>query len=284
MHHRTGSWRAGLIGVTGALAAVIAIAAATAGPAQAHGDPGSDYKGGNKGAEVEPLRTYDPDANQTTFSFTLTLNPGSEPVSHVLMMACPDLSIVSATGPQGTKREPAEGNEPKADPSIEGSPHNGIKFEPGVAGTYTIVFVGNIAGAEFVVKDGDAHKHFFSGPESDLCKTVTSTPPATTPEETTPTPIGPESEPKKDIEPATSNPGTEVESNQTSQPGTEVSGTNTTNNPPAGSSTQVLGAQLTQPEVQANLPRTGPALPLLAPIGALLVAFGGLVTAIGRRA
>jgi hypothetical protein len=311
---RTRGWRAAVLGVTGALGVGLALAAVPATPAQAHGEPNTSYKNAStsKGVSVDSDRNYDSGANQTTFTFTLSLT-GSEPVSHVLLMACPDpVKVVSATVPNGANK--VEGDTPKNDPSLEGE-HLGIKFEPGTAGIYTIVFSGNIAAAQFVIKDGQGHAHFTEGTESDVCKTVTpqtpdspnppandppandppaNDPPANNPPANDPpTNNPPANNPPANNPPANNppannppanNPPANPASNQPSQPGTEVQGATITNNPPAAPSTDVLGAQQSQPEaLAATLPRTGSELGLLAPLGAMLVAFGSVAIAAGRR-
>ncbi|MEW6473200.1 MAG: hypothetical protein AB1679_13090 [Actinomycetota bacterium] len=265
-------------------------------PAQAHDNPG-DYMGDKKGAKVEPQRTYDSDANRTIFSFMLTLNSGESQVSHVLLGACEGLEIVSVSGPPGANKDPEA---PKADNSNGGGGHFGVKYEPGKPGTYTIVFAGNIAGAEFVIKDGTGHKHFPSGQASDVCKPVTTsqttpttvggdTTPTTTGGDTTPTTTGGNTTPTTiggNTTPTTtgSNPGT----TPPGQPSTEVQGATVTNdNPaatPAAPATVVMGTQESQPEaLGSTLPRTGSGLGHLAPLGAMLVTLGSVALAAGRR-
>jgi hypothetical protein len=253
---RTGVRRA-VLGVGLALAAVVA------GPAGANDDV-DKYQGDKKNVSVQ-AQGPNYDGTNTTFTFTLS---ATENVSHVVLMTCPNIQIVSATGPQGANKE---GDAPKQDSSIKDEGHVGIKFEPGVPGTYTIVFAGNIAGAEFVVKDGDGHKHFTAGDANNVCKPPVSTqqPPST------PSGQQPQQQPPSGGNP--SNPNNQGASNQTGGAGTQVAG-NTQTRP----GSDVLGNQLTAPEAQATLPRTGLPVPALAPIGTMFLALGGLATALGR--
>jgi hypothetical protein len=274
----TGVRRAKLLGAAGVLA--MAVTTATASPAQAHGDPNDSYKNAStsKGVSVDSDRTYDQGTNRTTFTFTLSLT-GSEPVSHVLLMACPDVPIVSTSGPNGAAK--VEGETPKEDPSIKDGAHSGVKFQPGTAGTYTIVFTGNIAAAQFVIKDGNGHAHFTEGQESDICKTVQSTPQENPPAENPPVENPPASNPPAENPPA-ENPPSAPASNAPRQPGAEVQGETQTN--PTPPSTDVIGAQQGQPEaLGATLPRTGSEAGFLASIGVLLAAFGSVARAACRR-
>ena len=270
--HRTTGWRARVVGISGVLAAGVAIGFLTAGPAGANDDL-DKYQGDKKNVSVTSDRSYDDQTNRTTFTFTLS---ATENVSHVVLMACEGIEIVSATGPNGAAKE---GDAPKNDPSIDDQEqHVGIKFEPGVPGTYTIVFVGNIAGADFVVKDGDGHKHFPNGGE--VCKPVTTPQTPSTPSEETPPQNNPLQNDAPSNDPPSNNPPAALASNQPSEPDTEVQGSSTASNP----GPDVLGSQVTAPEAQGNtLPRTGVPLPVLAPIGTALLALGGVATALGRR-
>ena len=253
---RIAPWRSAGLGVSAVLTAVIALAAATVGPTYAADDL-EKYQGDKKNVTVEGTRTYD--GNQTTFAFALKTN--GENVSQVLLMACPDVNIVSATGPAGAKKESAE---PKADPSIKDGPHVGIKFEPGAPGTYTIVFAGNISGAELVVKDGDGHKHFTTG--SDVCKPVTD---ADSGARVAGENLVNAANPQQNLVDAANPQGAPASPQQNLVDAANPGGV------------KVLGEQVTRPD--AALARTGTALPLLAPIGALLLALGSLATGLARR-
>jgi LPXTG-motif cell wall-anchored protein len=123
---------------------------------------------------IEGSRSYNAGTKQTTFVFNATFK---EQVSHITVTTCPEntATVVSATGPSGTKTETGK------DPSIN---HTGVKFEPGKSGTYTVVFSGDVAGADFIVKNGDGHKHYSMGTgcggtpvtTSSSATTATSTP------------------------------------------------------------------------------------------------------------
>jgi len=260
--------RARVLGATGLLAMGLALAAAV--PAGANDDL-AKYQGDKKNVSVTSTRAYDQATNRTTFTFTLN---ATENVSHVVLMACEGIEIVSATGPNGAAKE---GDAPKNDPSIDDqSQHVGIKFEPGVPGQYTIVFVGNIAAADFVVKDGDGHKHFPSGAE--VCQPVQTPQTPGTPSGEQPSNPQQPSNPPSGGE-ASNNPNATGAANQNSGTGTQAGG-NTATQP--GST--VLGEQLTAPEALATLPRTGMPIAALVPIGTMLVALGGLATVLGRYA
>ena len=268
---RIAPWRAAALAVS----VVIPLAAATVGAAHAADDL-DKYRGDRKNATVDTKRTHDQTTDQTTFTFTLKTN--GENVGHVVLMACPDVNIVNATGPAGANKESAE---PKADPSIKDSPHVGIEFEPGAPGPYTIVFAGNIAGAEFVVKDGDGHKHFTAG--SDVCKPVSA--------QTGAVRSGAQVAGENLVNAANPQENLVSAANPQQNPGTAanpqenlVDAANPQQNlvdaaNPGG--VKVLGEQLTAPD--AALARTGTALPVLAPLGALLLALGSLATGIARR-
>lgn len=271
----TGVRHAYLSGATGLLAMGLAFAAAA--PANATDDL-ADYQGeAAKGVVVTPDRDYDEVTKQTTFTFELALKQGETRVSHVLLISCPDIQIVRTSGPSENGQITAGPTAPEEDGSIK---HSGIKFDPGFKGVYTVVFAGNIAAADFVVKDGNGHKHYPSG--ADVCKPVTTS-------ATTPTTVGgntTETTTSGNTTPTTtgSNPGTNPASNQPSQPGTEVQGVQqTNNNTPAGTGTNVLSNTQSQPEALAALPRTGTDVGLLASIGVLLAGIGSVARTACRR-
>jgi hypothetical protein len=134
---------------------------------RATADDTSGYN--DKVTSVEGSMTYDSAANQTTFVFKLSV---SEQVSHVTITSCPEGNqIVSSAGPSGTKTETGK------DPSTN---HTGVKFEPGKAGTYTVVFSGNVSGANFIVKNGSGHKHYTIGTGSGCSGTAVTTSSTTT--------------------------------------------------------------------------------------------------------
>jgi hypothetical protein len=257
----TGARRAALL-VSGGLAAVM-LGGFFASPASAHGDT-------SKFQDKNYTVTYsDPVFKDGQTTFKITLN-GTEPASHVLIVPCGSPTLVSASGPAGAG-QPETGNDGSTG-------HTGTKFPKGAIGEYTIVYQGQVNGLDFIVKNGDGHQHY----AVESCTTQTTTPPAaenppetptsTTPTSSTPTSSTPTSSTPTSSTPTSSTPG------QPSQPGAEVAGTNQ-----AKPGTTVLGEQLTQPEPQVALPRTGLPVPALAPIGTMLLALGGLATALGRR-
>jgi hypothetical protein len=278
---RTRGWRAAVLGVTGVLGVGLAMTATLASPARAADDLDGYQGEAKKDVKVEAVRTYDAAGNRTTFRFTLTTN--GENVSHVLVVACQGIEVVSVTGPQGANQE-AGG--PKKDPSLDGEEVTGFKFEPGVPGAYTIVLVGDIAAADFVVKDGTGHKHYPSGPAAQVCQPSaqqspnTPNPPANEPPANNPPANNPPAENPPSNNPPANNPPASPASNQPGQPDTQVQGAQLANNPPGS---EVLAGSLAQPQAQATLPRTGSDVTLLVPIGAMLVAFGGVARAAARR-
>ena len=256
---RTRGWRTALF-VSGGLAAVV-LGGFFASPAGAHGDT-------SKFQDKNYTVTYsDPVFEDGKTTFTITLS-GTETASHVLVVPCGSPTLVSATGPEGAG---------KPETGQDGSTgHTGTKFPQGPMGEYTIVYEGQVNGLDFIVKNGDGHQHYAVG----SCTTETTTPPAAENPPNTPTSSTPtSSNTPTSSTPTSSTPGSSAPpSEQPSQSNTEVAGTNQ-----AKPGTTVLGEQLTAPEAQAVLPRTGLAGPALAPIGTMLLALGGLATALGRR-
>jgi hypothetical protein len=120
---------------------------------------------------------------QTTFSFTLS---GESDPNFVLLLSCPEgIEPVRAEGPDG---------DPDNAPGGEG--HTGEKFTPGSLGTYTVVYSGNVTGAELVIKNGPGHRHFGVGtgcnantPATTSSTTTTTIPTTTTTIPTTTTTI-----------------------------------------------------------------------------------------------
>ena len=245
--------RAGVIGVLGALMLGGLIASA----ASAH-DTGTfqdkDYK-----VTLVSL-AYDAEANQTTIKFKLE---GTDTASHITIVPCGSPKLMSAKGPSGPVQ-----TESGQDPSTE---HSGTKINSATMGDYEVVYEGNVPGLEVIVKNGPGHKHFPLQP----CTAETTTP--STPENTSPTTenTSPASE---NSNPPANNPSGNPAANQPSESGTQVAG-NTQTKP----GSDVLGDQLTAPEAQADLPRTGLPVPALASLGTTLLALGGLATALGRR-
>ena len=231
-------------------------------PASAH-DTGTFQDKNYNVTLLSPTPTYDANTNQTTIKFTLE---GTDKASHITLVPCGSPTVVSAKGPGGKE---AEGT--GQDPSTE---HAGTKFD-GTLGEYEIVYQGNVPGLEVIVKNGPGHKHF----TLKACTTETTTP--STPTEQTPpnnNPPASENPPAAENPPASNNQPNNPATNQPGESGTQVAGATETK---PGS--DVLSDQLTAPEAQATLPRTGLPMPALAPIGTVLLALGGLTSAFGRR-
>lgn len=253
--------RARVFGIGGVLAAAM-LGGFLASPASAH-DTGTFQDKSFTVTLVSPTPTYDANTDQTTIKFTLE---GTDKASHITVVPCGSPTVVSTKGPDG---KPAQ--ETGQDPSTE---HAGTKFD-GTLGEYEIVYQGNVPGLEVIVKNGPGHKHF----TLKACTTETTTP--STPTEQTPPSNDPPASndpPVSNNPPASNNPSNTPAANQPSESGTQVAGTTETK---PGS--DVLGDQLTAPEAQATLPRTGLPMPALAPIGTVLLALGGVATALGRR-
>jgi LPXTG-motif cell wall-anchored protein len=196
---------------------------------------------------IEGSRSYNAGTKQTTFVFNATFK---EQVSHITVTTCPEntATVVSATGPSGTKTETGK------DPSIN---HTGVKFEPGKSGTYTVVFSGDVAGADFIVKNGDGHKHYSMGTgcggtpvtTSSSATTATSTPaqqetPTTTASTTTTTaPTTTTTAPTTTTTAPTTTTTTASTTTTTTEPPTTTTttaSTTTTTEPPATTTTGLL--------------------------------------------
>ncbi|MGH9036399.1 MAG: hypothetical protein ACRD0O_11600, partial [Acidimicrobiia bacterium] len=91
---------------------------------------------------------------RTTFIFTVK---GDGAADHFLVSACqPGAVFLRAFGPDD-QQPVSEGG---ADASTG---HEGVKFEPGALGAYRVVYRDAVGGAEFIIKNGDGHKHYFLG-------------------------------------------------------------------------------------------------------------------------
>jgi hypothetical protein len=261
---------------------------------------------------IEGSRTRDAAANTTTFVFKVTFE---RTVSHVLIASCPEnASVKSSTGPDGSTMSP-NGRDGSTD-------HRGVKYTPGVSGTYTIVFDGDISGADFIVKESNGHKHFSMGTgcsgtavstsSSSSSSTTASTEPTTTTMEPTTTTMEPTTttlEPTTTSSSSTSStteatilPGIE-ETTSSSSP-TSSSAPTPTTEPPSTSSTDatVLGSQLENPantgtgtgadvlgsqEEQgavggATIPRTGGEVGGYLLLAGLALLLGGLAIRFGQ--
>lgn len=216
----------------------------------------------DKNFTVDGTRTYDADANQTTFTFVFD-GDEDESASHVLIVACiPNATVVSATGPEGATKK---NDQPAKDGSTDD--HVGIKFEPGVYGTYRIVYSGNLGSADFVVKKGPGHKHFTTGSnpcqpgETPTTETPTTLAPTTT-EGTTPTTVAPTTVAPTTVAPTTAPPTTAGPAVL----GLVVQGTTTT----AAPGVSVLGVQQSR-----ALAATGAETRPLLLVAGFLLAMGG---------
>ncbi|HYH48180.1 MAG TPA: hypothetical protein VEG38_01400 [Acidimicrobiia bacterium] len=146
-------------------------------------DQGPNYQ--DKVVNISGSRSYDAATNRTTFVFNAQF---SEPVSHLVVVSCPEspTNVVDAGAPSGVTVE-----KNKNDPSTG---HTGTKFEKAggtPSGTYTVVLSGNVTGAEFVVKNGNGHKHYRLGTgcsaNSEVSTSSSATTATTAPAETTTT-------------------------------------------------------------------------------------------------
>ncbi len=133
--------------VAGGLTMTIGLFATAAGGL----DEGPDYHDNNY--EVSGYRRVTTEPERTSFTFMLE---GDRPAGYILISACETgAEFVRAFGPDD--QEPVSvGHDAVTD-------HDGVKFEPGNRGRYSVVYRGNVDGAEFIVKSGDGHKHYFLG-------------------------------------------------------------------------------------------------------------------------
>jgi hypothetical protein len=136
-----------LLVVAGGLTMTIGLFATAAGGL----DEGPDYHDNNY--EVSGYRRVTTEPERTSFTFMLE---GDRPAGYILISACETgAEFVRAFGPDD--QEPVSvGHDAVTD-------HDGVKFEPGNRGRYSVVYRGNVDGAEFIVKSGDGHKHYFLG-------------------------------------------------------------------------------------------------------------------------
>jgi hypothetical protein len=114
-------------------------------------DQGPDYQDHNYRVSGNRRVTTGPDG--TTFTFALE---GDQPADSVLVSAC-------ETGAEFLRAFGPDDQQPAAVAHDPSTGHDGVRFEPGNLGRYTVVYGGNISGAEFIVKSGDGHKHYFLG-------------------------------------------------------------------------------------------------------------------------
>jgi hypothetical protein len=130
----------------GSLTMLLGLFAAAAGGV----DSGPDYQDRN----FELSGSRNPGSARTTFVFTVKGDGAGE---YFLVSACQaGAAFLRAFGPDD-QQPVSEGAD---DPA---SGHNGVKFEPGTLGRYTIVYRDGVSGAELIIKNGDGHKHYFLG-------------------------------------------------------------------------------------------------------------------------
>ncbi len=132
--------------VAGSMTMLLGLFAAAAGGI----DSGPDYQDRN----FELSGSRNPGSARTTFVFTVK---GDGAAEYFLVSACQaGATFLRAFGPDD-QQPVSEG----ADDPATG--HYGVKFEPGTLGRYTVVYRDGVSGAEFIIKNGDGHKHYFLG-------------------------------------------------------------------------------------------------------------------------
>jgi hypothetical protein len=137
-------------------------------------DSGPDYQDRN----FELSGSRNPGSARTTFVFTVK---GDGAAEYFLVSACQTgATFLRAFGPDD-QQPVSEG----ADDPATG--HYGVKFEPGTLGRYTVVYRDGVSGAEFIIKNGDGHKHYFLGTGCPAGTEVTDSTPATEKSSTTTT-------------------------------------------------------------------------------------------------
>jgi hypothetical protein len=161
----------GLLGV-GISTMLLGLFAAAAGGV----DSGPDYQDPNY--ELSGSRRVG--SGRTTFAFTVK---GDQAAGYFLLRPCDSgAEFLRAFGPDDQKAA-SVGDDPATG-------HDGVKFEPGNVGTYRVVYRDRVGGAEFIVKNGDGHKHYHLGsgcPEGTEVTTSSSTTTTTERDSTTTT-------------------------------------------------------------------------------------------------
>lgn len=118
----------------------------------------------DKAYNVTVTRTYNATAKTTTFVYEFS---GTATASHVVVVSCGSTpNVLSANGPANALPTNAS---PVYDPPTGAT---GMKWDPGVRGTYTVVYAGNLAEAEFIVKNGHGYKPYLA------CGTAPALPPS----------------------------------------------------------------------------------------------------------
>ncbi len=133
-------------------------------------DQGPDYH--DRNYSVSGSRRVNAEASRTTVTFEVS---GDAAAEYFLINACePGTSVMRAFGP--------DDQQPVSDGPDQATGHESLKFEPGTLGKYTVIYKGDVSGAEFIIKNGDGHRHFYvgSGCQPGTEVTTTSRPDSTT--------------------------------------------------------------------------------------------------------
>ncbi|MGH8991287.1 MAG: hypothetical protein ACRDZ7_07155 [Acidimicrobiia bacterium] len=130
----------------GSLAMVLGLVAGAAGAIDS-----GDYQ--DRNFSVDGGRRYDGKDDRTVFAFRVT---GDGPAEYFLINACETgARLLRAFGP--------DDQQPVGPGPDQSTGHESLKFEPGNLGTYTVIYRGDIDGAEFIIKNGDGHRHHHVG-------------------------------------------------------------------------------------------------------------------------
>ncbi len=136
-----------LLLATGTITMLLGLLAGEAGGT----DQGPDYH--DRHYSVSGDRRLSSQSNRTTFTFEVA---GDAAAEYFLVNACePGTTVLRAFGP--------DDQQPVSDGPDQGTGHESLKFEPGTLGTYTVIYRDDISGAEFIIKNGDGHRHFHLG-------------------------------------------------------------------------------------------------------------------------
>ncbi|MGH9282796.1 MAG: hypothetical protein ACRD0S_07650 [Acidimicrobiales bacterium] len=155
-----------LLLATGATTMLLGLLAGAAGGL----DQGPDYH--DRNYSVSGSRRVNAEASRTTVTFEVS---GDAAAEYFLINACePGTSVMRAFGP--------DDQQPVSDGPDQATGHESLKFEPGTLGKYTVIYKGDVSGAEFIIKNGDGHRHFYvgSGCQPGTEVTTTSRPDSTT--------------------------------------------------------------------------------------------------------
>ncbi|MDQ3946297.1 MAG: hypothetical protein M3357_14315, partial [Actinomycetota bacterium] len=148
-----------LLLATGSVTMLVGLLAAAAGGL----DEAPGYQ--DRNFSVSGSRRVNPDTNRTIVTFEVK---GDGAAEYFLINACePGTTVVRAFGP--------DDQQPVSDGPDEATGHESLKFEPGTLGTYTVLYRGDVSGAEFVIKNGGGHRHFSVGTGCPPATEVTTT-------------------------------------------------------------------------------------------------------------